>query len=475
MSSAPEAGDRLGHDALALRPVAEVGDQRVHVRRVVRGGGDVDRDHGHPGGRKRAGHGGAEAAGGAGNQGDAARLKAGMGHGRGDYTRVLETFPGGADRCQLSHGSRPFPSRYPEPHDSNRTASCDAGQGRPPTTAPSAGGSASPSGPRPRSRSKTLIDRGLAACSWARTRPSRGGCGTRSRRHAYWHGRGGIVSFAICALDTAALGSRRQARGTAGAPRCSAASCTTGCGVRVGDPQHARPRRPPRPSSPTTATAATPRSRVAGAGPGGRLRHGPAPRRGDRAHAARGGRPETQRHLDVSALAGWTASHACRMARELEQFHLDWLEDALPPRGPRRAGGGCGRRPTHGSAPASAAGRSRTTGGCAAGVVDLVLIDPGRVDGLTGRELAALEVAAFNASRWVPHCWSSAINTAAALHVFAADRQRPRLRDQTRTLADAARAGAPPFEQVDGYLAVPTVPGLGVEVDESVVARYLLA
>ena len=33
---------------------------------------------------------------------------------------------------------------------------------------------------------------------------------------------------------------------------------------------------------------------------------------------------------------------------------------------------------------------------------------------------------------------------------------------------------AAPFEQVDGYLAVPTAPGLGVDVDEAVVRRYLL-
>ena len=32
-----------------------------------------------------------------------------------------------------------------------------------------------------------------------------------------------------------------------------------------------------------------------------------------------------------------------------------------------------------------------------------------------------------------------------------------------------------PFEQVDGYIDVPNEPGLGVEVDESVVRKYAFA
>ena len=50
--------------------------------------------------------------------------------------------------------------------------------------------------------------------------------------------------------------------------------------------------------------------------------------------------------------------------------------------------------------------------------VDIVLIDPGRVEGVTGMWLIAQDAAARGVAV-VPHSWSSALNTAAALHVLA--------------------------------------------------------
>jgi L-alanine-DL-glutamate epimerase-like enolase superfamily enzyme len=73
------------------------------------------------------------------------------------------------------------------------------------------------------------------------------------------------------------------------------------------------------------------------------------------------------------------------------------------------------------------------------------------------------------------HTWSSAINTAASLAVSAtSDRAlvfelKPDVNPMQHELVSE------PFEQRDGWIDVPTdKPGLGIEVDESVVQKYRL-
>ena len=69
----------------------------------------------------------------------------------------------------------------------------------------------------------------------------------------------------------------------------------------------------------------------------------------------------------------------------------------------------------------------------------------------------------------VPHCFSTGVLVAASLH-FAATLDRP-------TFAEFSVADSPlvnglltePFVLVDGQLAVPTGPGLGIELAEDVV------
>jgi L-rhamnonate dehydratase len=73
----------------------------------------------------------------------------------------------------------------------------------------------------------------------------------------------------------------------------------------------------------------------------------------------------------------------------------------------------------------------------------------------------------------VPHCFSTGINLAASLHWMAALspkdalveyclRPSPLMRKLVRNL--------PPL--VDGYVPVPQGPGLGIELDESVIEQF---
>jgi L-rhamnonate dehydratase len=75
----------------------------------------------------------------------------------------------------------------------------------------------------------------------------------------------------------------------------------------------------------------------------------------------------------------------------------------------------------------------------------------------------------------IPHSWSSDLLTAASLHLNAFQRraefvefntsQGPLSRDMVRE----------PLRMVDGYLSVPTGPGLGVDVNEETIERYRIA
>ena len=71
----------------------------------------------------------------------------------------------------------------------------------------------------------------------------------------------------------------------------------------------------------------------------------------------------------------------------------------------------------------------------------------------------------------MPHCFSTGVLVAASLH-FAASLDRPTFSEFS--VADSPLAGgllAQPFVLEDGTLAVPTGPGLGIELDEGLVDR----
>jgi L-alanine-DL-glutamate epimerase-like enolase superfamily enzyme len=174
---------------------------------------------------------------------------------------------------------------------------------------------------------------------------------------------------------------------------------------------------------------------------------------------------------DVSARAKWTATHACELARRFGEYRLAWLEDALHHEDHD------GWRRLRAAAPMHLATGER----CwtvedyrrlvRSGSVDIVLIDPGRAEGLTGMKLAADDAHSQNV-RFVPHSWSSAINTAAALHVFASSPNGVVFELKPNRSPMQHELGRRPFEQVDGFIEVPDEPGLGVDVDEDVVRKY---
>jgi L-alanine-DL-glutamate epimerase-like enolase superfamily enzyme len=182
--------------------------------------------------------------------------------------------------------------------------------------------------------------------------------------------------------------------------------------------------------------------------------------------------PKADIMLDRGQSLKWDIRHAMMLTNACEEFGLRWIEEPLEPgdiEGFRKLRLHVKTMIATGEREWTAAGYERLI---ATGIVDVVGCDPGRAEGITGfqRVIQLVENAAvwFNA-----HAWSSAITTAASLALSAtSDRclvfeMKPIENPMQDELV------ATPFKQKGGWIDVPTAPGLGIEVREEVVAKYL--
>ena len=141
---------------------------------------------------------------------------------------------------------------------------------------------------------------------------------------------------------------------------------------------------------------------------------------------------------DVSGRVRWTARHAVAMARRLEPYDLMWLEDALPPEDYE----GWRKLSAAAPMPIATAERDWTVEDYRHRMdyapVDILLVDPGRVEGVTGMWLIAQDAASRGVGV-VPHVVQRPQHrrgVARAGHVP----DDPRLRAEATPLAHAARA-----------------------------------
>jgi L-alanine-DL-glutamate epimerase-like enolase superfamily enzyme len=184
--------------------------------------------------------------------------------------------------------------------------------------------------------------------------------------------------------------------------------------------------------------------------------------------------PDVDLAADVSVHARWSLKHALEMVARLEPFGLAWLEDPLV------FDDFAGYAKLRAAAPMPIATGERLWRAneyrqlVDARAADIALIDPGRVEGISGMKAAA-DVLAAGGIQFVPHSWSSAVNTAAALHVFAASPNgrifelKPEFSPMQHELV------VNPFvPDEDGYLAVRNGAGLGIEVNEAALVEYRL-
>jgi L-rhamnonate dehydratase len=176
--------------------------------------------------------------------------------------------------------------------------------------------------------------------------------------------------------------------------------------------------------------------------------------------------------IDAGLGYGRDAKVAIDVARELEQIGIFWLEEPFEPdeyEAYAELADAVDIRVAAGEQDTTRWGYRELI---ERGHVDLVQPDVTRCGGIT--EL--LRIGAFANERGVetvPHAWNSGIIKAASLHCNAV---LPDAFFQEYCVADTPINQTLVKEKMpidaDGYVAVPTGPGLGIELDEDVLERY---
>jgi L-alanine-DL-glutamate epimerase-like enolase superfamily enzyme len=175
--------------------------------------------------------------------------------------------------------------------------------------------------------------------------------------------------------------------------------------------------------------------------------------------------------VDCGIAVRWEVNDAIRRVQAMEEYDLTWIEEPLgawDPEGYANLRSKTKTRLAFGEKEWTLEGFERVL---ATGAVDVVGVDPGRGEGITGFKKVCDRVEYYQRQANA-HAWSSAIVTAASLAVsFSSPAcklfefkplRNPMQHDLVTT----------PFEHVDGWVYPPGGPGLGIEVVEEVVEGY---
>jgi L-alanine-DL-glutamate epimerase-like enolase superfamily enzyme len=178
--------------------------------------------------------------------------------------------------------------------------------------------------------------------------------------------------------------------------------------------------------------------------------------------------------VDIGAKMVWDIPYAIQMARAFLPYKLTWLEDPFHP------DNFAGYRHLRAAVPDMRIGFGERSWNIndyrrllEADTCDVILVDPGRTEGITGMQRITQLAAQFKV-KMDPHSWSSAINTAASLHLASAApnssifEMKPKENPMQHELVTS------PFAHDGGWITAPEGAGLGVEVIESVVHKYHL-
>lgn len=175
--------------------------------------------------------------------------------------------------------------------------------------------------------------------------------------------------------------------------------------------------------------------------------------------------------VDVGATLRWDAATAISRTQMFSELGVDWVEEPLgadDPAGYAELKSSTEVRIAYGEREWTPRGIQRIV---ETGTVDVVGVDPGRCEGITGwssaREHTLAAGVQINA-----HAWSSAIVTAAslALSLSSANCRQIEVKPLPNPMQDMLVAT--PISSIDGRLYPLTGPGLGITVDESVVDSY---
>ncbi len=187
--------------------------------------------------------------------------------------------------------------------------------------------------------------------------------------------------------------------------------------------------------------------------------------------------PETR--LMIDANHGYDVLEACELGRAAAEHGVDWFEEPVIPEQL-----GAYQRVRAGQ-PIPVAGGETWQGRFAhfealrAGAVDILQSDVCGVGGLSEMR-RVVDLAGIHGVRVVPHVWGTGIALAAGLHALATQPPEPDRRAPLAPILEFDRTPNPfrqgiltaPIEHQKGVVAVPTGPGLGIEIDRAALESF---
>lgn len=160
------------------------------------------------------------------------------------------------------------------------------------------------------------------------------------------------------------------------------------------------------------------------------------------------------------------------LARALEELDVFWLEDFLHPEnveGMRQVSSSCTTLRT--AAGEQLSGYADFERLAIEGQADVLQPDLSRCGGLTvGKQIA--DLATRRQINCVPHAWLTDLLKAASLHLNAYLMDALYLEYNVSSGSLLNTLCTEPIEMRDGYIDVPTGPGLGVDVDQALIDRF---
>jgi D-galactarolactone cycloisomerase len=183
--------------------------------------------------------------------------------------------------------------------------------------------------------------------------------------------------------------------------------------------------------------------------------------------------------LMADANHAYDPKEAIRLGRVLEEHGVYWFEEPVPPEdiaGYIEVKAALDLAVAGGESEYTRWGFRELLGRRA---VDIVQPDTCGAGGLTEcKRIMAL--ASAHGIQYTPHVWGSAVGLAASLHLAATVPDNPPSLHPTPLLFEFDRTenlfreqlALTPIVQRDGVIAVPSGPGLGIEIDQRVVERY---
>jgi L-alanine-DL-glutamate epimerase-like enolase superfamily enzyme len=179
----------------------------------------------------------------------------------------------------------------------------------------------------------------------------------------------------------------------------------------------------------------------------------------------------TDAELMVDAGLCWDTATAIRRARQFEPFNLTWLEEPLHPDNLAGYAKLCANAPTRIAAGEEICDIKEFQQMMDVGGIDVVQVDVTRVGGLARSKRIGWDSVERH-RLCVNHSYKTGVNIAASLHFVAA-------LPNTQYFEYCVEQGdlrkfltKQTFPVVNGEIAVPEEPGLGIELDEKIVAKY---